>query len=168
MRNKIKSDTQLTWSCILFYRVQQDYKDPETISENPVNVLFNTSSIAKKDVWEIDIVGILEMLLRIRKIRKKRPSCGWHGCAIIIVDLSNEGGEHICTASCGNGKKSSRVRSDVDIPLLGIPYRHEPTYPVTLDELLGLLQNLIDGKPKGATPKTPYKSNQNSRFFHQY
>ena len=44
---------------------EEKNKDPETISENPVNVLFNTSSIAKKDVWEIDIVGILEMLLRI-------------------------------------------------------------------------------------------------------
>ena len=44
---------------------EEKNQDPETISENPVNVLFNTSSIAKKDVWEIDIVGILEMLLRI-------------------------------------------------------------------------------------------------------
>ena len=34
---------------------EEKNKDPETISENPVNVLFNTSSIAKKDVWEIDI-----------------------------------------------------------------------------------------------------------------
>ena len=34
-------------------------------------------------------------------------------------------------------------RTDVDIELINIPYRHESTYPVTLDELLGLLENLI-------------------------
>ena len=39
--------------------------------------------------------------------------------------------------------KPLRQRSDVDIELLQIPYRHESTYPVTLDELLGLLENLI-------------------------
>ena len=34
-------------------------------------------------------------------------------------------------------------RTDVDIELIDIPYRHESTYPVTLDELLNLLENLI-------------------------
>ena len=34
-------------------------------------------------------------------------------------------------------------RTDVDIELIDIPYRHESTYPVSLDDLLGLLQNLI-------------------------
>jgi segregation and condensation protein A len=36
-----------------------------------------------------------------------------------------------------------RQRTDVDIELIDIPYRHESTYPVSLDDLLGLLQNLI-------------------------
>ena len=40
-------------------------------------------------------------------------------------------------------KKPIRQRTDVDIELIDIPYRHESTYPVSLDELLGLLQNLI-------------------------
>jgi segregation and condensation protein A len=40
-------------------------------------------------------------------------------------------------------KKEFRQRSDVDIQLLNIPYRHESTYPVTLDELMSLLENLI-------------------------
>ena len=34
-------------------------------------------------------------------------------------------------------------RTDVDIELIDIPFRHESTYPVSLDDLLGLLQNLI-------------------------
>jgi segregation and condensation protein A len=53
-------------------------------------------------------------------------------------------------------KKPNRQRTDVDIELIDIPYRHESTYPVSLDpyrhestypvsldDLLGLLQNLI-------------------------
>jgi segregation and condensation protein A len=40
-------------------------------------------------------------------------------------------------------KKPIRQRTDVDIELIDIPYRHESTYPVSLDDLLGLLQNLI-------------------------
>ena len=40
-------------------------------------------------------------------------------------------------------KKPTTQRTDVDIELIDIPYRHESTYPVSLDDLLGLLQNLI-------------------------
>ena len=40
-------------------------------------------------------------------------------------------------------KKPSFQRTDVNIELIDIPYRHESTYPVSLDDLLGLLQNLI-------------------------
>jgi segregation and condensation protein A len=40
-------------------------------------------------------------------------------------------------------RKPMRQRTDVDIELIDIPYRHESTYPVSLDDLLGLLQNLI-------------------------
>ena len=49
---------------------EEKNQDPETISENPVNVLFNTSSIAKKDVWEIDIVGIFGK----KNFRRRIPS----------------------------------------------------------------------------------------------
>ena len=123
---------------------EEKNQDPETISENPVNVLFNTSSIAKKDVWEIDIVGILEMLLRIlgKSGKKDLRVAGMAALSSsLIYRMKVESIFALHRAAME--KKSSRVRSDVDIPLLGIPYRHEPTYPVTLDELLGLLQNLI-------------------------
>ena len=39
--------------------------------------------------------------------------------------------------------KPVRQRTDVDIQMLDIPYRHEATYPVSLNELLDLLENLI-------------------------
>jgi len=40
-------------------------------------------------------------------------------------------------------KKPLINRRDVDIDILDIPYRHESTYSVSLDELLDLLENLI-------------------------
>ena len=40
-------------------------------------------------------------------------------------------------------KKPLTQRVDLDIDMINMPYRHESTYPVTLDELLNLLENLI-------------------------
>ncbi|KAG2473160.1 MAG: Chromosome segregation protein ScpA [Nitrosopumilales archaeon] len=40
-------------------------------------------------------------------------------------------------------KKPLRQRTDLDIDVIDIPYRHESTYPVSLDDLLTLLENLI-------------------------
>jgi len=40
-------------------------------------------------------------------------------------------------------KKPLNQRDDVDIEMINMPYRHESTYPVTLDELLSVLENLI-------------------------
>ena len=98
---------------------EEKNKDPETISENPVNVLFNTSSIAKKDVWEIDIVGILEMLLRIlgKSGKKDLRVAGMAALSSsLIYRMKVESIFALHRAAME--KKSSRVRSDVDIPLL--------------------------------------------------
>ena len=100
---------------------EEKNQDPETISENPVNVLFNTSSIAKKDVWEIDIVGILEMLLRIlgKSGKKDLRVAGMAALSSsLIYRMKVESIFALHRAAME--KKSSRVRSDVDIPLLGI------------------------------------------------
>ncbi|HSD04216.1 MAG TPA: chromosome segregation protein ScpA, partial [Nitrosopumilaceae archaeon] len=35
------------------------------ISQPPINVLFNPIDISKKDVWAIDIIRILELLIKI-------------------------------------------------------------------------------------------------------
>ena len=35
------------------------------ISQEPVNVLFSPSSALKKDVWEIDLIKILDLLIKI-------------------------------------------------------------------------------------------------------
>jgi len=35
------------------------------ISKEPVNILFNPSTIAKKDVWQINLIEILKILVKI-------------------------------------------------------------------------------------------------------
>ena len=35
------------------------------ISEEPVNILFNPSVVSKKDVWDIDLIEILNILIKI-------------------------------------------------------------------------------------------------------
>ena len=38
---------------------------PNSISQEPVNILFSPTSVAKKDVWEIDLIHILNLLIKI-------------------------------------------------------------------------------------------------------
>jgi len=42
------------------------------ISQDPVNILFNPSVISKKDVWQINIVEILKMLIKILEATSKK------------------------------------------------------------------------------------------------
>ena len=44
------------------------------ISKVPINVLFNPEGIQKKDVWEIDLIQILSMLLKILEKADKKIS----------------------------------------------------------------------------------------------
>ena len=40
-----------------------DPQTPNSISQDPVNILFSPSSVAKKDVWDIDLIQILNLLI---------------------------------------------------------------------------------------------------------
>ena len=42
-----------------------EVQTPNSISQEPINILFSPSSVAKKDVWEIDLIQILDLLLKI-------------------------------------------------------------------------------------------------------
>lgn len=116
----------------------------ENISQAPVNVLFNPNTIAKKDVWEINIVQILEILIQILKKADKKDLRVAGMAALSSSLIHRMKVERIfALQKAAMEKKPLRSRTDVDIQLLNIPYRHEATYPVTLDELMDLLENLI-------------------------
>ena len=114
------------------------------ISQAPLNILFNPAIVTKKDVWEIDIVKILELLIKLLNQTGKKD-LRVAGMAALSSSLIHRMKVESIFAlqKAAMETKPLRQRSDMDIELVQIPYRHESTYPVTLDELLGLLENLI-------------------------
>jgi len=114
------------------------------ISKVPINVLFNPEGIQKRDVWEIDLIQILSMLLKILEKADKKDLRVAGMAALsssLIYRLKVE--SIFALQKAAMEKKPLRQRTDVDIAILDFPYRHESTYPVSLDELLDLLENLI-------------------------
>lgn len=119
---------------------------PESISQEPINVLFAShSSVAKRDVWEIDLIQILDMLVRILEKSDKKDlrvagMAALSSSLIYRMKVESISALHKIATERG----TVPVRRDMpDIEMIGIPYRHESTYPVSLDDLLALLQNLI-------------------------
>ena len=117
---------------------------PNSISQEPVNILFSPSSVVKKDVWEINLIHILNLLIKIlEKSGKKDLKVAGMAALSSSLIYRMKVESIFALQKAAMEKKSMRQRTDVDIDLIDIPYRHESTYPVSLDDLLGLLQNLI-------------------------
>jgi len=114
------------------------------ISQAPVNILFDTESISKKDVWEINIIQILELLLKILNQTGKKD-LRVAGMAALSSSLIHRMKVESIFAlqKAAMEKKPLTRRGDLNIDMINMPYRHESTYPVTLEELLNLLENLI-------------------------
>ena len=117
---------------------------PNSIAQEPINVLFDPKAVVKKDVWEIDLIQILNLLAKIleKTGRKDLKVAGMAALSSsLIYRMKVE--SIFALQKAAMEKKPSFQRTDVEIELIDIPYRHESTYPVSLDDLLGLLQNLI-------------------------
>jgi segregation and condensation protein A len=132
--------------------------DSKMISEPPLSLLFNPSLLsAKKDVWDIDVTMLLDMLLKLidKTGKKDLRVCG-------IAALSSSIIYRLKVESIFRLEKIAMQRKGVDdhqqyqsIPDLNpveIPFRIESTYPVSLEELLQVLENMIselaNPKPK--------------------
>ena len=114
------------------------------LSQEPVNILFDPATINKKDVWDIDLIKILDILMKIleKAGRKDLKVAGMAALSSsLIYRMKVE--SIFALQRAAMEKKPLRQRTDLDIDLIDIPYRHESTYPVSLDELLTLLENLI-------------------------
>ena len=101
--------------------------------------------MAKRDVWEIDLIQILDMLIRILEKSDKKDLRVAGMAALsssLIYRMKVESISALHKAAMERGTAPVR-RDPPDIEMIGIPYRHESTYPVSLDDLLALLQNLI-------------------------
>jgi len=115
-----------------------------SISQDPVNILFNPSVISKKDVWEINLIEILKLLIKILEETGKKDLKVAGMAALSSSLIYRMKVESIFALQKAAMEKKPLInRRDVDIDILDIPYRHESTYSVSLDELLDLLENLI-------------------------
>jgi segregation and condensation protein A len=114
------------------------------ISQAPINILFDRENISKKDVWDIDIIKILELLIKILNQTGKKD-LRVAGMAALSASLIHRMKVESIFAlqKAAMEKKPLTQRVNLDIDMINMPYRHESTYPVTLDELLNLLENLI-------------------------
>src|SRR5919198_5188401 len=123
--------------------------DSKMVSEPPLNLLFNPSLLAsKKDVWDIDIAMLLDMLLKLINTTGKKDLrvCG---VAIlsssIIYRLKVESIFRLeKIAMQRKGVNDSQLPQPIpDLNPVEFPFRIESTYPVSLEELLHVLENMI-------------------------
>jgi segregation and condensation protein A len=114
------------------------------ISQPPVNVLFGSLDVSKKDVWSIDIIQILDILIKILSQTDKKDLRVAGIAALSSAMIHRMKVDSIfALQKAAMEKKPLNPRESVDIEIINMPYRHESTYPVTLDELLSVLENLI-------------------------
>ncbi len=114
------------------------------LAQPPVNVLFGTLDVSKKDVWSIDIIQILNILIKILNQTDKKDLRVAGIAALSSAMIHRMKVESIFALQrAAMEKKPLSQREDMDIEIINMPYRHESTYPVTLDELLSVLENLI-------------------------
>jgi segregation and condensation protein A len=123
------------------------------IAQPPLNLLFNPSLLIRKDVWNIDIARLLEMFLRLLNAtgNKDLRICGLAAVSSsMIYRLKVESIfvlEKIAMQKKGlNDPTNDSNQQQLPIPQLNpieLPFRIEPTYPVSVEDLLHMLENMI-------------------------
>jgi segregation and condensation protein A len=118
-----------------------------------LNLLFNPSLIDKQDVWQIDVVKLLENLLKLLATTGNRDL---RVCGVAILTsaliyrlkvesifrldkIANQRNEN-------NKDKEKKDAEKVPIPeisTLTLPFRKETSYPASIDDLLLILENMI-------------------------
>ena len=122
------------------------------IAQAPLNLLFNPSLLIKKDVWDIDIASLLEILIRLLNAtgNKDLRICGLAAVSSsMIYRLKVESIfilEKIAMQKKGLNDPTEKEDQQVPIPQLNpieLPFRIESTYPVSVEDLLHMLENMI-------------------------
>lgn len=124
----------------------------KSIAQPPLNLLFNPSMLVRKDVWSIDVTLLLEMFLRLINAtgNKDLRICGIAAVSSsMIYRLKVESIfalEKIAMQKKGLDDPNNQQHQQQPIPQLHsveLPFRIESTYPVSMEELLQMLENMI-------------------------
>ncbi len=120
----------------------------KSIAQPPLNLLFNPSTLVRKDVWSVDVALLLDMFLRLINAtgNKDLRICG-------IAAVSSSMIYRLKVESIFALEKIAMQKKGLDdpnnqqpVPQLNpveLPFRIESTYPVSVDELLHMLENMI-------------------------
>jgi segregation and condensation protein A len=128
------------------------YATNKQISRPPLNLLFNPSLIDRQDVWKIDVVKLLEMLLAILKASGNNDLrvCGVAILTSALIHrlkvesifkldkIANQ--KEIKDNKSKNNDKKTPVP---ELESISLPFRKETLYPASLEELLLILENMI-------------------------
>ena len=96
--------------------IMNDDNKMSGISQEPVNILFNPSAVSKKDVWDIDLIQILNILVKILEQAGKKDLRVAGMAALSSSLIYRMKVESIfALQKAAMEKKPLRQRSDIDI-----------------------------------------------------
>lgn len=129
------------------------------LSEPPIDVLFNPSLVLKRNAWEINVASMLRILLDILEKLKNRDLriCGVAALSSSMIHRIKV--ESIFKLQSVSEQRSKPVSQGDEIPVdnltpITIPFRYEPSYPVSLQELLSVLENMISTITASGAPRS--------------
>lgn len=121
----------------------------------PLNLLFNISLLGKQNVWEIDISNLLELLLKFINSTGKKDLriCGiaaWSSSLIYRLKVESIFRLEKLSMEKRNYNNKSEEKEIPILNLIEFPFRLSSTYPVSLEDLLKILENMVNelGNPK--------------------
>lgn len=118
------------------------------IATPPLNLLFNPTFVNRKDVWNINITALLEKLLEIinRVDGKDLRVCGIAALSSAMIHRIKVESIFELEKIAMQHKGPEYPKKDESIPELkpiDVPFRFESTYPVSVTDLLLVLENMI-------------------------
>lgn len=135
------------------YKEDHQFSTKHKIAQPPLNLLFNPSLIVRDDVWKIDVVKLLEILLSTLTTSKYKDLrlCG---VAILTSTLIHRLKvesifrlEKIANKTHDEDAKNIRQPGEIlpipNISDLSLPFRKELSYPISLEDLLTILENMV-------------------------
>jgi segregation and condensation protein A len=127
--------------------MSEEGSSKSSLATPPLNLLFNTALLGKQNVWEINISTLLELLLKIINSSGKKDLriCGiaaWS--STLIYRLKVESIFQLEKLSLEKKNFTSSTEKEIPVlKLIDFPFRLSSTYPISLEDLLNVLENII-------------------------
>lgn len=122
----------------------------KSMAQPPLNILFNPSLLVRRDndIWSINVVELLELFLRIlsNSGNKDLRICGIAAVSSSLIYRLKVESIFALEKIAMQRKAPEDPNAILPVPQLNtieLPFRFESTYPVTVNELLQVLEHMI-------------------------